>query len=258
MGGEGDSGAKRRQVDAAAKELFLLALRAGDPRDAAARKAGFTATAFCNAREGDPAFRHAWAWALELSATDQRAAAADRLLPKPGAEIAPNANRRLQSRSGRRRRFDDARKRIFLDHFAGTADAHAAAAAADVGYSTIVHHRRKDTEFAAACEEALAIAYAQLEAEAVRQRLEAQDRFREGLLPAGDMPKEFDRVMQLLARYRRPDGRVGLRQVARGRERRWSFEEAIAALDKKLRALGARHGIDSEPILLPPPKKRQE
>ena len=37
-----------------------------------------------------------------------------------------------------------------------------------------------------------------------------------------------------------------------GRERRWSFDDAIEALDNKLRALGARHGIASEPIAILP------
>jgi hypothetical protein len=258
MGTGTDSKAPRRRIDAAAKARFVEALRAGAARDAAAAHAGFTAAAFYYAREHDPVFRHAWLWALELSAADQRARRAAKGPPPPHAAIAPNANRRLQLRAERRRRFDEARKQIFLDHFAGTADAHASAAAAGVGKSTVVQHRRKDPQFAAAWDEALSVAYAQLEAEAVRQRLEAQDRLREGLCPTGEMTKEFSRVMELLARYRRPDGRIGLREVGRGRERRWSFDEAIVALDAKLRALGARHGIHAEPIALPPPAPASE
>ncbi len=254
-----DSSKRKRRIDPAAKLAFLTALRAGLPRDEAAREAGFTATAFYYAREQDPLFRHAWLWANELSAADEHAALVARSTPAPDTAIAPNANRRLQARRVRRRRFDDKRKRLFLDHFAGTADAHAAAAAAGVGYSTVVQHRRKDPDFAAAWDEALEVAYAQLEAEAVRQRLEAAGRLREGLSPTGEITKEFDRVMQLLARYRRPDGRIALREVGRGRERRWSFDEAIVALDKKLRTLGARHGIPAEPIALPaPPSPEKE
>jgi len=49
--------------------------------------------------------------------------------------------------------------------------------------------------------------------------------------------------MTLLARYDRRDGRVAGRGIGHGRQRRWTFEEAIAALDKRLRALGLRHGI---------------
>lgn len=253
MGGENDSGRARR-VDMEAKMRFLDGLRAGLPRDEAAAAAGFTATAFYNARERDPVFRQAWLWANELFASDARAArTAAAAADDPDRIVAPNANRLLQARPARRRRFDDLRKQIFLDHFAGTADAHAAAAAAGVGYSTVAAHCRTDPEFAAARDEALAVAYFQLEAEAVRQRLEAQRRFREHPCPAGEIAREFDRVMQLLARYRRPDGRVGFREVGRGRERGCSFEEAIVLLDRKLRALGARHGIEAEPIALPPP-----
>ena len=72
------------------------------------------------------------------------------------------------------------------------------------------------------------------------------------------MSKEFDRVMQLLARYSRPDGRVGFREVGEGRARRWSFDDAIRALDRALCAMGARHGIDAEPIPLPPPANDPE
>jgi hypothetical protein len=252
------SKAPPHRIDAAAKLTFLTALRAGTPRDEAAREAGFTATVFYYAREQDPLFRHAWLWANELSAADEHAGLAARAAPGADAVIAPNANRRLQVRRVRRRRFDDARKRLFLDHFAGTADAHAAAAAAGVGYSTPLQHRRTDPDFAAAWDEALEGAYAQLEAEAVRQRLEAAGRLRETLSPTGEIAKEFDRVMQLLVRYRRPDGRIALREVGRGRERRWSFDEAIHALDQKLRALGARHGIPSEPIALPAPPSEEE
>lgn len=254
MGGHGDSRPRRRRVDEAAKERFLAAIRQGTPRDAAAARAGFTAEAFYCARRRDPVFRFAWMWALELSAADERAAFAGRSRAAGSDEvIAPNANRRLQRRRVRRRRFDDDRKRVFLAHFAGTADAQAAAAAAGVGYSTVVQHRLKDAGFARGWDEALAVAYAALEAEVVRQRLEAQRLLREGLCPTGEIASEFERVLQLLARYERKDGRIALRGVGAGRERRWTFDEAIAELDRSLRALGARHGIDAEPIALPPP-----
>lgn len=235
-----DSQPRPRRVDQAAKLAFLDALRDGLPRDEAAAAAGFTATSFYNARDADPLFRRAWRWALELSAIDGRALRAE---PHPDSTITPTGGRALQRRHVRRRVFDDRRKQIFLDRFAGSADAHEAAEAAGVSYSAVLAHFRKDADFAAAWEEALAIAYAQLEAEAVRQRLAAQGRFRGTLAPEGEVTKEFERVMQLLARYRRPDGRIALRSVGAGREQRWSFDDAIRALDKKLRALGLRTGV---------------
>ena len=245
---------RKRRVEAEAKASFIAALRAGAHREAAAKAAGFTSNAFYYARDRDPVFAQAWRFALDLSAIDARAAPP----PLGGVRIAPNANRPLQARAERRRRFDDERKRIFLDHFAGTADALAACEAAGICYSTYTTHRRKDAEFRAACDEALAVAVAGLEAEAVRQRVEAQRNLRDGLCPAGEMPKEFDRVMQLLARYDRRDGRTGLRERGHGHLRRWSFDEAILALDKYLRALGARHSIHADPIMLPPPREDTE
>jgi hypothetical protein len=237
-------GRPRRRIDGAAKARFLAALRAGEHRDEAARIGGHSWRGFYGARRRDPVFALGWGWALELSAADERskkAGAAD----TGETEIAPNNKRRVQRRK-RQLRFTDARKRLFLDHFAGTADAFAAAAAAGVGYSTVYEHRRKDAVFAEAYDETLAQAYAMLEAETVRQRLAAQRDLREGRLPLGEMAQEFERAMKLLARYDRRDGRIGTREVRRGRERRWSFDEAIDALDKRLRALGLRRGIIGE------------
>jgi hypothetical protein len=236
-----DSPPRSHRIDAEAKRSFLAGLRAGRPRDEAAAEAGFTATAFYGARGTDPVFALAWAWATDLSADDARAARAAAARPGPDeAAIAPNAHRLLQRRPVRRARFDDRRKRRFLDHFAGTADARAAAEAAGVSLSAVGHARRTDDEFARSWDEALAYAYAELEAEAVRQRLEAQRNLRDGLVPVGEMPKEFDRLIRLLARHERRDGRVALRGRGPGREARWSFDDAIALLDRKLRALGAR------------------
>jgi hypothetical protein len=246
----------RRRVDGEAKAIFVAALRAGAHRDEAAKQAGFASQAFYYARQRDPLFKQAWLWALELSAADERFAAA---AASPGAvpgeyEIAPNANRRLQRRPVRRPRFDDKAKRRFLDFFAGTADVRAAAKAAGVSVSAVTEHRLKDPEFDGACEEVLGHAYKQLRAEALRQRLEAQRKLREGICPAGEMGREFERVIQLLDRYERQGGMIGTRAVGRGRERRMSFDEAMVALDKRLRALGLRHGIEAEPIALPPPR----
>lgn len=236
----------KRRVGTAAKRDFLAGLRAGLKRDDAAKQAGFTANAFYYVRRADPVFALAWSWAVDLSAADAHAARIAAALPAsaPGeVRIAPNSNRVLQLRPVRRALFDDRRKRIFLDHFAGTADAYQACAAAGISYSTFIKHRREDAEFAAACDDALTIAYAALEAEAVRQRLEAQRNLREGITPTGEITREFDRVLRLLARYERRGGRIDLRSVGQGRERRWSFDEAIDALDAKLRALGVRRGL---------------
>ena len=46
--------------------------------------------------------------------------------------------------------------------------------------------------------------------------------------------------MKLLARWDRKPRRVDSRFKEGGRRQRWTFEEAIVLLDKKLRALGLR------------------
>ena len=50
----------------------------------------------------------------------------------------------------------------------------------------------------------------------------------------------------------------GVREVGRGGEKRASFEAAIRSLDRKLRALGARHGMSAEPMAEPPPAEGGE
>lgn len=248
MGGDGDSERPRqRRIDEAAKARFVEALRAGISRDEAAAAEGFSAEAFYGARKRDPLFRSAWIWALELSAVEERETRRAGELAAAAREddICPNNRRPLQRRRKRGIAFTDARKQRFLDHFAGTADVQAACEAAGIHYSTVYKHRRVDPRFAAGWDEALAQAVAALEAEAVRQRLEMQRRAAFEPHPTGEMAQEFERVMKLLARWDRKDGRVGARQVGPGQQRRWSFEEAIEALDRKLRALGARRGLAS-------------
>lgn len=263
MSGKSDSGRpRRRHIGRAARVTFVTALRGGATRDAAAKQAGFTIAGFYYARRRDALFRLAWIWALEASAAEEREKYRASTLAgcTEGAEITPNNKRQLQRRRVRCVRFGAERKKLFLAHFAGTADVFASAEAAGVHVSTVYKHRREDPEFALGWDEALRESYALLEAEAVRQRLEAQKLLRERPEPTGEMAKEFERVMQLLARMDRRDGRIGTRTVSHGRQKRWSFDEAIALLDKKLRALGARYHIvpPEGPPGLPPPKGEEE
>lgn len=253
----GKTASTGRRIDGAAKLCFLEALRAGLPRNEAARRAGFSAQAFYDAARRDPLFALARGWALDLSAADGRAARNVAALPGTG-EIEPTGGRQLQRRHVRRPRFDDRRKRLFLDHYAGTADAEAASAAAGIAVSTFTQHRRKDPEFAAACAEALAIAYADMEAESLRARKEAQRNLRDGICPAGEAAKEFERQMKLLERHDRKDGRTGLREIGPGGFRRADIMDTIAWADRKLRAIGARHGVESDPVPIPPTEGEPE
>jgi hypothetical protein len=235
------------RIDAAAKVAMLAALREGRRLDEVASGYGVTLQAFYAARRRDPLFAAAWRDAHALSAEAER-----RPYPHRRGEeihIAANNRRMLQGRKMRHVRFDADRKGAFLAVFARSCDLGAAAAEGGVCERTVFNHIRSDPAFAAEFRRALKLGYLWLEAEAVRQRLEAQDRLRAAIEEAeekGDPPPlaaagvEFDRTMKLLARWRRPDGGLGPREASGSRERRMSFEEVIALIDQDLRALGLR------------------
>jgi hypothetical protein len=224
-GSEGKSGGGwHRPIGDEAKGLFLAGLKRGLSMEDAARNAGFSPAGFWKARRRDPAFDEAVEEMLELSNTPRF--------------ISPGNGRRWQLRRIRRLRFVQWRKEVFLAFLAGTCDVTAAAEAAGVCESTVWRHHARDPDFAAALQQALETGYARLEAEALRQRLEAQRLLREGVLPAGEIPQEFERVLRLLQRWDRRNGKVGPRTVAPGRRQSWTFEQAIAELDRYLAALG--------------------
>ncbi|MEO7825971.1 MAG: hypothetical protein ABIR60_02420 [Allosphingosinicella sp.] len=249
-------------VDAGAKVAMLAALREGRRLDEVAAAYGVTLQAFYSARRRDPVFAAAWRDAHALSAEAERrpveAGPEAEAEAGAGAEvegemrIASNNRRVMQRRRMRHVRFDERRKGIFLAAFARSCDLIAAAAAAGVCERTVYYHLRRDAAFASAFQAALEEGYRGLEAEAVRQRLEAQERLRSATweaeaagvpIPVAEGGVEFDRTMALLARWDRGNGRLGPRAVGHGRQRRWTFEEAIAALDKKMRDLGLPKGV---------------
>ena len=238
----------RRLIDTAAKARFLAALRSGAPRGQAAAAAGFPLGSLYTVRARDPVFRMAWEWAMDLHSLYARQAEAAPPGDEDGAaiRIAPQGKRPLQRRTMNWVKFNDARQQLFLNHFAGTADAEAAAAHAGVAISTVNAHRRRNPEFAAAWQEALDHAVTLLEAESVRQRLVAQRRLSEVLEPTGEIAQEFERVMKLLQRWDRRNGRPGPRPRAPVESQAWTFDQAIAALDKRLRALGLRSSPEGE------------
>ena len=229
MGGKSDSGRGQRRVDDRAMGAFLQALRRGSVLEDAARAGGFAVSTFLRKRKRDPAFGEAWDEAIEISSAPRW--------------IAPGNGRRWQLKKTRLLRFEGWRKEVFLAHFAGTCDLRASAEAAGVHETTVNRHRAKDEAFDAACERALQIGYARLEAEALRQRLAAMQRLEGEIVPAGETAQEFERVMKLLDRWDRRRGKA----ARSGRTREWSFEEAIAEIDRSLRALGLRRGIAPPP-----------
>jgi hypothetical protein len=247
MGGKRKSRGRRPIIDAAAKVAMLAALREGRRLEEVAAAYGVTLQAFYSARRRDPLFAAAWADAHALSAEAERRAPP----AEAGGEIriASNNRRLMQRRRMRHVRFDERRKGVFLAAFALSCDLLAAAAAAGVCERTVYYHLQRDRAFAEAFQAALEEGYRRLEAEAVRGRLEAQKRLRAAIeaaeaagepLPVAEEGLEFDRAMKLLARWERRNGRLGRREVGHGRQRRWTFEEAIEALDRKLSNLGLR------------------
>ncbi|HEX8584620.1 MAG TPA: hypothetical protein VF680_09440 [Allosphingosinicella sp.] len=231
-------------MDREAMMRCIEALRAGGTRKQAAAAAGLPARKIESWRGHDAVFRYACLLAMELHDLEQGQAKVLAALQFGGGggsdapHIAPNSNRPLQRRSSKRLKFNETRQQAFLNHFAATADANASAAAAGVCIATVNKRRRKHPDFAAAWQEALTHAVALLEAEAVRQRLQAQQRLSDNLEPSGEMAQEFERVMKLLARWDRKGGGVGPRSRAPLAKEAWTFEQAIEALEKRLRALG--------------------
>jgi hypothetical protein len=256
MSGKDESRRRQRFIDAAAKAAFLAGLRRGESREDAAFIAGFSLMGFYNVRARDPAFRAAWTEALATSAAAERRVRAyaerDSRLERGELRIA-SANRRVYQRRWHRTvRFTAERQAIFLAHFAMTCDTTASAAAAGVSESTVTYHCRNDPAFAEAYAQALREGYALLEAEVLRRRLAAQKKLRAAIEAAGSTlpPRlaaeegaEFDRIMKLLARWDRNPRRVDSRFKPDGRRQRWTFDEAIALLDKKMRALGLRTSV---------------
>ncbi|HEY0414149.1 MAG TPA: hypothetical protein VGD66_13515 [Allosphingosinicella sp.] len=277
-----ESGRKRRGrpgIGNAAKAAFTWAIRGGATREEAAAAGGYALNSFYRAARRDPGFRAALDEAHAVSAEAERREAAAAAAIEAAADggpgemrIMPNNRRGLQRRKMRHVRFDEKRQQIFLARFCWSGDTKAAAAEAGVCENSVYNYRRSNPAFAAEFQVALEQCYARLEAEAVRQRLVAQQRLREAIESAGpaapaageaaggfatgdlaaefargDLAAEFERVMKLLARWDRRGGGPGPRQAQPSAERAWSFDEAIVALDKRLRALGLRR------TGLPPP-----
>jgi hypothetical protein len=238
--------ARRREIDAAAKAAFLASLRAGICVAGSAEAAGFTADGFYSLRRRDPSFRLSWEMARELGAgvvASQRRAAAGAGKAAGGegeTRFTPCNLRRVQERKLAYVKFTAERRGIFLASFAATADATHAAAEAGVAVTTVYKTRRNDPDFAALFDAALAEAYVRLEAEAVRQRLAAQEAMKAAPEPSIQMAGEFDRVMALLRRWDRGGGKTGVREISRERMKSASFDEAMAVLAKRLKALGYR------------------
>src|SRR3954447_5466907 len=92
------------------------------------------------------------------------------------SEIGGGKGRRVQRRAPRgsqrakpkRRAFTEARRKRFLNHFAASCNAKAAARAVGISENCVDAWRKKDPQFNEGWKEALKLGYARLEAELVR------------------------------------------------------------------------------------------
>lgn len=229
--------------DARQQAAFVAAVERGATIAAAAREAGAAVATLYYRRRADPAFAEAWTAAAAASSGYPDA------VPATGAtHVRRSGGRKLIRKRKRPVEFDRERKQAFLDHFAATCNLEASAKAAGICVGSVYRALASDPAFAAGFEEALAIGYRLLEAEALRQQREAQKKYR--ISPKADPAQahSFERTMQLLREYNRGHGAVGRRAPRRGDPRsRWTFDEAMEALEKKLKAFGVKIPEEAPP-----------
>lgn len=174
----------------------------------------------------------------------------EKLPGRPALFIRPNKNRFKQAtRTGGRKLFDAKRKATFLEWFAATCNVRLSAQQADICYHTAFKHRREDTEFAEAWDEALAQGYAALEAgllaDAIAPDVDSEldrDGVESEQAPANS-PLTFEQRMFLLREYRRRDGGSGPRPVGKPptiQPRVATEAEVEAALIKRLKQFALR------------------
>ena len=222
------AGAAKKRFGPEAMAQVVIALRAGASFEAAARAAGFHRTAINRWRRKSPAFDAACAAAVE-------AGDVPRLVFRQGGD-----GTGWQVRKGRRHRFDAARKTLFLEHFAATLDAVGAAEAAGVAFATAYAHRRTDPAFAAAWAEAARIGVERLKEEIGRQRLAAAAAIRvrgDKIVP--DAAAEFDKAITFIRTW---EGKAAGARQGGPPLTKWSFEDSIAELERRLKA----HGVPIE------------
>jgi hypothetical protein len=247
MGGNKGGGGEPRIGDEA-RAVFRRALRDGASQEEAARAAGFSRSAFFRLRRRDAGFAALCEEAVVAAARAAARRGAPRrcahcgCLPGPGEAgeghaIRTGRGRRLQRRRESRVEFTPTRQDAFLAHFAGTCNLAEAAEVAGVSESTVFKCLDRDPDFAERFRAALAQGYTHLEAELLRRRLEAQKRL--GPIEAtGEFEPEFERALKLLQRWERRDGSLGARRQVRQPSEPHSFDEAIDAIERKLKAIG--------------------
>jgi hypothetical protein len=161
--------------------------------------------------------------------------------------IVPGKNRKVQiARTGKRKLFDRARRKVFLEWFAATANVKMSAEKAGVSYKTVFKHRMKDADFAQDWNRALAQGYARVEAKVLETRGPGGGGGPiaiDGDLDAPELDEVDPQAVQLLREHRRglAEGKGAGQSRKQGRRPRVaSNAEVRAALLKRLKAFGIR------------------
>lgn len=170
-------------------------------------------------------------------------------------------------RNVRRKLFNRARKKIFLDFFAATANLGWAAEKADISRQTISKHLVKDSEFAAAYREALDAGRLRLEAKLLETKKpeaplfppDGGDSGADGTGDEDEIPDidmDFDKALAVFRELGR-EVKVGRKQGAPARVA--SNDETLKELTKRVRAMWVRaerrHGRDGS---APPPPPEED
>jgi hypothetical protein len=160
-------------------------------------------------------------------------------------EISGGSGRRIQKRAARgsltgkpkRRAFTEARRKRFLNHFAASCNARAAARSVGISEGCVDNWRKKDAQFNAAWKEALQLGYARLEAELLhgaRKALTIRPR-KDAAVRVGAMSAET--ALKVLEGYRRTQGR----DLGTVWPHPYDVEAVRARLEAKMRLLGLLH-----------------
>jgi hypothetical protein len=211
---------RRRLFDARAEAAVVRALRGGAGVAAAARAAGYSVSTLYNAKARSRLFREAW---------DEAVAEGD-----GEVLIAPGNGRPVQLRRVRRRLFTARLQDEFLEHFAASCSIAGAAAEIGVGRSTVNKHLAEDSDFRARFDRVLEFAYRQLDAEMLRQRLEAAQRPQTDGGGQAFEAVEFERSLALLREHKRGRPR-GLDPLPGAPPRHASLDEVCTALAARLK-----------------------
>ena len=164
------------------------------------------------------------------------------------SEVSGGKGRRVQRRAARgsgvgkpkRRAFTYPRRQQFLDHFAASCNARAAALAVGVSENCIYAWRQKDAAFRAGWSEALAQGYARLEAELLLASSRALTPQADDRVAARVGAIDGKTALAVLEAYRRSGGRA----PGAVWPHPYDVEAVRARLETKLRVLGVDLGVE--------------